>query len=241
MCRKLNANEISVRIGRLKYDDAKKITGASLLLYKDARVDMKILDEMYGTFGWQKSYEKIGDSLFCKISVFDTAKNQWISKEDVGTESNMEAAKGEASDAFKRAGFNFGIGRELYTAPFIWISGDLLKDKYDKFSVTEIGYTDDEISYLKITNDTKRIVAYQMADGKKTATAKPAATPEPKQEAGLKLEEKISVESIRTEMERTGITEKTVLDTFEVSKLEDLNDTCRRAVMARFSHTKTKA
>lgn len=216
MCRKLNANEISVRIGRLKYDDAKKITGASLLLYKDARVDMKILDEMYGTFGWQKSYEKIGDSLFCKISVFDTAENQWISKEDVGTESNMEAAKGEASDAFKRAGFNFGIGRELYTSPFIWISGDLLKDKYDKFSVTEIGYTDDEISYLKITNDTKHIVVFQFNNMK------------------------ITTDSIRAEMTRTGKEEKTVLEMFKVEKLDDLNDICRRAVMAKFSHTEDK-
>ena len=216
MCRKLNANEISVRIGQAKYDDAKKITGASLLLYKDARVDMKILDEMYGTFGWQKSYEKIGDSLFCKISVFDTAKNQWISKEDVGTESNMEAVKGEASDAFKRAGFNFGIGRELYTAPFIWISGDLLKDKYDKFSVTEIGYTDDEISYLKITNDTKHIVVFQFNNMK------------------------ITTDSIRAEMTRTGIEEKSVLEMFKVEKLDDLNDICRRAVMAKFSHTEDK-
>ena len=215
MCRKLNADEISVRIGQVKYDDAKKITGASLLLYKDARVDMKILDEMYGTFGWQKSYEKIGDSLFCKISVFDTAKNQWISKEDVGTESTMEAAKGEASDAFKRAGFNFGIGRELYTAPFIWISGGLLKDKYDKFSVTEIGYTDDEISYLKITNDTKHIVVFQFIS-------------------------EITTDSIRAEMARTGIEEKAVLEMFKAEKLDDLNDICRRAVMAKFSHTEDK-
>ena len=215
MCRKLNADEISVRIGQVKYDDAKKITGASLLLYKDARVDMKILDEMYGTFGWQKSYEKIGDSLFCKISVFDTAKNQWISKEDVGTESNMEATKGEASDAFKRAGFNFGIGRELYTAPSIWISGGLLKGKYDKFSVTEIGYTDDEISYLKITNDTKHIVVFQFIS-------------------------EITTDSIRAEMARTGIEEKAVLEMFKAEKLDDLNDICRRAVMAKFSHTEDK-
>ena len=237
MCRKLNANEISVRIGRLKYDDAKKITGASLLLYKDARVDMKILDELYGTFGWQKSYEKIGDSLFCKISVFDTAKNQWISKEDVGTESNMEAVKGEASDAFKRAGFNFGIGRELYTAPYIWISGDLLEDKYDKFSVTEIGYTDDEISYLKITNDTKHIVVFQFNNMKKEAEPieKKAAAPT----SANNLSE-ITTDSIRAEMTRTGIKEKTVLETFKVEKLDDLNDICRRAVMAKFQHTKDK-
>ena len=243
MCRKLNADEISVSIGTYKEADKNHPNvkpGASLLLYKDARVDMKILDELYGTFGWQKTYQKIGDSMFCTISVYDKEKQQWISKQDVGTESNMEATKGEASDAFKRAGFNFGIGRELYTAPFIWVPGDLMNSKYDKFHVEEIGYTDDAISFLKIFNDTKRIVAYQMADGKKTATAKPAATPEPKQEAASKLEE-ISVESIRTEMERTGITEKTVLDMFKVSKLEDLNDTCRRAVMAKFSHTETKA
>lgn len=239
MCRKLNANEISVRIGQLKYDDndKKKITGASLLLYKDARVDMKILDEMYGEFGWQKSYEKIGDSLFCKISVYDITKNQWISKEDVGTESNMEATKGEASDAFKRAGFNFGIGRELYTAPFIWISGDLLKGKYDKFSVTEIGYTDDEISYLKITNDTKHVVVYQFNSIKKEAEPieKKAAAPTPANNLS-----EITTDSIRAEMARTGIEEKTVLEMFKAEKLDDLNDICRRAVMAKFSHTEDK-
>ena len=237
MCRKLNANEISVRIGQVKYDDAKKITGASLLLYKDARVDMKILDEMYGEFGWQKSYEKIGDSLFCKISVYDITKNQWISKEDVGTESNMEATKGEASDAFKRAGFNFGIGRELYTAPFIWISGDLLKGKYDKFSVTEIGYTDDEISYLKITNDTKHIVVFQFNNMKKEAEPieKKAAAPTPANNLS-----EITTDSVRAEMTRTGIEEKTVLEMFKVEKLDDLNDMCRRAVMAKFSHTEDK-
>ena len=237
MCRKLNANEISVRIGQVKYDDAKKITGASLLLYKDARVDMKILDEMYGEFGWQKSYEKIGDSLFCKISVYDITKNQWISKEDVGTESNMEATKGEASDAFKRAGFNFGIGRELYTAPFIWISGDLLKGKYDKFSVTEIGYTDDEISYLKITNDTKHVVVYQFNNIKKEAEPieKKAAAPTPANNLSG-----ITTDSIRAEMARTGIEEKTVLEMFKAEKLDDLNDICRRAVMAKFSHTEDK-
>ena len=174
MCRKLNANEISVRIGQVKYDDAKKITGASLLLYKDARVDMKILDEMYGTFGWQKSYEKIGDSLFCKISVYDITKNQWISKEDVGTESNMEATKGEASDAFKRAGFRWGIGRELYTSPFVWIPSNKAEIKassfngktrfncYDKFSVEKIAYDEKtgRITGLAIRNDTKNRRAF---------------------------------------------------------------------------------
>lgn len=238
MCRKLNADEISVRIGTYKEADKNHPNvkpGASLLLYKDARVDMKILDEMYGTFGWQKTYQKIGDSMFCTISVYDKEKQQWISKQDVGTESNMEATKGEASDAFKRAGFNFGIGRELYTAPFIWVPGDLMKSKYDKFHVEEIGYTDDAISFLKIFNDTKHVVVYQFNNIKKEAEPieKKAAAP------ANNLSE-ITTDSIRAEMARTGIEEKTVLEMFKAEKLDDLNDICRRAVMAKFSHTKDK-
>lgn len=128
----LTANDVECRI--------KKITneGAVLLLYKTARVDMRILDEVYGSMNWQRHHEVINNNLFCTISVWDSDKAQWISKQDVGTESNAEAEKGQASDAFKRAGFAWGIGRELYDAPFIWISGKV--SKYDRFHVTDIQY-----------------------------------------------------------------------------------------------------
>lgn len=113
--RLLKADEIECRVGTI---NAK---GCSLLLYKDARVDMKILDETYGVGNWQRTHEVINDNLFCTIEVWNDRINQWVKKQDVGTESYTEKEKGEASDSFKRAGFNVGIGRELYTSPFIWI------------------------------------------------------------------------------------------------------------------------
>ncbi len=113
--RLLKAEEIECRVGTINGK------GCSLLLYKDARVDMKILDETYGVGNWQRTHEVINGNLFCTIEIWNDRINQWVKKQDVGTESYTEKEKGEASDSFKRAGFNVGIGRELYTSPFIWI------------------------------------------------------------------------------------------------------------------------
>jgi len=113
--RMLKAEEIECRVGTINGK------GCSLLLYKDARVDMKILDETYGVGNWQRTHEVINDNLFCTIEIWNDRIEQWVKKQDVGTESYTEKEKGEASDSFKRAGFNVGIGRELYTSPFIWI------------------------------------------------------------------------------------------------------------------------
>ena len=139
----LTANDVECRI--------KKITneGAVLLLYKTARVDMRILDEVYGVMNWQRRHEVINGNLFCTISVWDSEKSQWVNKQDVGTESNAEAEKGQASDAFKRAGFAWGIGRELYDAPFIWISGKV--SKYDRFHVTDIQYDREKQEFTRLT------------------------------------------------------------------------------------------
>ena len=139
----LTANDVECRI--------KKITneGAVLLLYKTARVDMRILDEVYGSMNWQRHHEVINDNLFCTISIWDSETSQWVSKQDVGTESNAEAEKGQASDAFKRAGFAWGIGRELYDAPFIWISGKV--SKYDRFHVTDIQYDREKQAFTRLT------------------------------------------------------------------------------------------
>lgn len=127
-----------------------KITdkGAVLLLYKTARVDMRILDEVYGEMNWQRHHEVINGNLFCTISVWDSEKSQWVSKQDVGTESNAEAEKGQASDAFKRAGFAWGIGRELYDAPFIFIHAPV--DKYDRFTVKDIKYSKTERKFTSL-------------------------------------------------------------------------------------------
>ena len=117
--RKLRADEVDCRISTISDK------GLSLLLYKDARCDMNILDETVGPMNWQRSHSR--DNANCTVSIYDTEKQIWVSKEDTGTESYTEKEKGLASDSFKRACFNWGIGRELYTAPFIWIGADKCK------------------------------------------------------------------------------------------------------------------
>lgn len=124
--RALKADEIEVRVGTVVEK------GATLLLYKNARVDRQILDEEYGAMNWQVKYSDHKGNLFCSIGVWDSDKTQWIWKEDAGAESNMEKEKGEASDAFKRAGFRWGIGIELYTAPFIFAQVATDPDQYNK-------------------------------------------------------------------------------------------------------------
>lgn len=113
----LRADEIDVRIAQVKEN------GVSLLLYKDARVDMNILDETVGPENWQRKHYECKGNLFCSVGIRNKGE-EWIWKDDAGSESNTEKEKGEASDSFKRACVNWGIGRELYTAPFIWVPAD---------------------------------------------------------------------------------------------------------------------
>ena len=114
--RTLRADEIDVRVQQVKKNGAGKVY-AQLLLYKDARVDMTLLDEEFGILGWQREHSFKDGKNYCKVSVFDKEHNVWVVKEDIGTPSNTEADKGQASDAFKRACVNLGIGRELYSSP----------------------------------------------------------------------------------------------------------------------------
>ena len=153
--RLLRADEIDCR------PQTVKAGGCSLLLYKDARCDMNILDETYGSLNWKREHTR--DNHNCIVSVWNSDIQQWISKEDTGIESNSEAAKGLASDSFKRACVNFGIGRELYTAPFIWIklsSGETYTDSKGriqlavglKFFVKKIEYKDRVITGITISD-----------------------------------------------------------------------------------------
>lgn len=161
--RKLKEKEINVKV--------KQVTekGCLLLLYKDARVDMQILDEEIGVGNWQCDYKTINGVLYCGIGVWNEPAKTWVWKWDCGIESKADddgnEKKGEASDAFKRAGFKWGIGRELYTAPFIWakvpttnIGKDtekwVLVNRYQKFFVDSIDYNEaGEISHLVIVDD----------------------------------------------------------------------------------------
>lgn len=161
--RRLKASEIDARVSTISEK------GCSLLLYKDARVDQNILDETVGAENWTRSHQLIGESLYCTVSIFDPDKKEWVSKQDVGTKSYTEEEKGLASDSFKRACFNWGIGRELYSAPFIWITAENVNldqkngkyTTYDNFKVKEIGYNEEgEINKLKIYNTKKKKMVY---------------------------------------------------------------------------------
>lgn len=147
--RDLNVDEIECRIAQVKSN------GVMLLLYKDARCDMKILDETVGQENWQRDHKEYKGNLFCGIGIWDKTNSQWVWKWDCGAESFSDKEKGEASDSFKRAGFNWGIGRELYTAPFVWIPAELCNIKdgkcYDRFNIKSIEIKDKKITDLEIS------------------------------------------------------------------------------------------
>lgn len=150
--RTLRASEINVKVKQAGNSNGK--AWGMFLLYKDARCDMSILDELYGPLKWKREHVEMNDSLWCVVSVWDENQRQWVPKMDVGTESDSgddkTDTKGEASDAFKRACTNWGIGRELYTGPKIFINLDPgeVTEKNGKtylksnvqFRVSDIGY-----------------------------------------------------------------------------------------------------
>lgn len=168
MFRDLRADEIEVRVALAKNN------GVSLLLYKDARVDQNILDETVSPWNWMRSHSR--DNANCTVSIWDESKNQWISKEDTGVESNTEKEKGLASDSFKRACFNWGIGRELYTAPFIWVRAEDCEKLEQKDGKWKCG---DSFVVDSITIQEKRIVAIAIRNSKtqKIVFAYPNANP----------------------------------------------------------------
>jgi len=161
--RTLRADEVECRIARVTEN------GVQLLLYKDARADMDLLDETVGPMNWTRKHELIGDNLYCTVSIYDEDKQTWISKQDVGVESYSESVKGQASDSFKRACVCFGIGRELYSAPFIWIPADKCKITprgsafvcKDTFEILQIGYDENRrINMLNIYNRSTKKQAF---------------------------------------------------------------------------------
>ena len=147
--RDLTADEIEVRVQSVKEK------GIVLLLYKNARCDMNILDETIGPENWQREHYECKGNLFCRVGI--KCNDEWVWKSDCGTESNTDAEKGEASDSFKRACFNWGIGRELYTAPFIFVPTykcNIASNGkcYDKFIVEKVVIKDKKIVAISIVN-----------------------------------------------------------------------------------------
>ena len=164
--RDLRADEIDCRVARCTEK------GAQLLLYKDARADMIILDEQIGPENWQREHYECKGNLFCRVGI--KSGNEWIWKSDCGAESNTEKEKGEASDSFKRACTIWGIGRELFTSHFIWIMADdadleqvsvagkqTWRSKA-RFTVSFMGVKDKKITALEITSKGKVVYSFGM-------------------------------------------------------------------------------
>ena len=169
----LCAEDIDVRVGKCG-KDRNGIFYATLLLYKDARCDMRALDEAVGPECWQREHYECKGNLFCRVSIKLPDWPDWVSKSDCGSESNSEAEKGEASDSFKRACFNWGIGRELYTAPLILVTG-ISAEEYesrgkiayrckDRFRVTYMRVEDKKIVALNIENAKTKKSVYVFGD-----------------------------------------------------------------------------
>lgn len=167
--RALTKDEIECRVGTCSEK------GVSLLLYKDARVDRAILDETVGAENWQCKFYECKGNLFCSVGIASENLRQWVWKDDCGAPSNMEAEKGEASDAFKRACFKWGIGIELYTAPLIWVPADKCNVKqgrngkptcFDRFHVQKIIIEDGKIKAVAIVNDSTKKVCYVWQEDK---------------------------------------------------------------------------
>ena len=206
--RTLRADEIECRVGKINDK------GATILLYKDARCDMNILDETdtVGPMNWQREHSR--DNANCVVSLWDAEKKMWIRKEDTGTESQTEAEKGLASDSFKRACFNWGIGRELYTAPFIWLANGkqcTVKTKENGKKYIEETLRVDSIEYsetrkiisLRIVNATTGAEIYKWAQKGANSATKKQTEKDTRHESGDLSREEI-VAKIEAECKRIG-------------------------------------
>lgn len=238
MLRLLRADEIECRVGTVNEK------GLSLLLFKDARVDQKILDETFTPFGWRRTHQSIDGNLYCTVEIWDKEKGQWIAKQDVGTTSYSEKEKGQASDSFKRACFNWGLGRELYTAPFIWIPAGIvsIQQKENRYITTE-RFSVDSISY----NEEREINGLVILNGKKNKVfeLKQKAEPQKKREPKKKTETKDIAEAQRKvleeELDRTGVMIEAVMERYQIKRLEDMTPEIYEKALQGLKKTKTKA
>ena len=225
--RNLHADEIECRVGGV-FD-----TGITLLLYKNARVDQAVLDEVFGVYGWQRSHMMIGNAMYCTVSIWDQEKQTWIAKQDVGTTGEFEKEKSAASDSFKRACVNIGIGRELYTAPFIFIpihkvqmrEKDRKKVVNDNFTVKSITISEEKvITKLVIVNQRSEEVYRWVMEKEKKSMFTSAEWKE-----------------LYRELERTGVAEDVLLNRYGVNSLSEMDEDTRQKALKGLKRTKTAA
>lgn len=211
--RDLTAEDVECRVNTVTE------TGCSLLLYKDSRCDMNILDETVGCLNWQRSHSR--ENANCTVSIWDDDKKQWISKEDTGTESYTEKEKGLASDSFKRACFNWGIGRELYTAPFIWITNVKIETRNGKPTTKERFY----VRNMSVVN--KRITYLVIVNKKGDVVFTSGSIPEQKNE-DVKLASKAQINAIHTLCDKHGVDLDKV---YELNQLKEQEMTAEQAAV----------
>lgn len=203
--RDLKADEVECRIGTVVKDK-----GVSLLLYKDARCDMAILDETFTPFGWQRDHFELKGNIYCKVGI-KADNGEWIWKADCGKESYTESEKGEASDSFKRACVNWGIGRELYTSPFIWVKWencdiDAKGKPKNNFKVSHMAVSDKRITELEIVSSKGETVFKMGAKGKNVC----------------KTGKTTKARAIESIAEKKGVTVSQLLKRYKVKTLDDL-------------------
>lgn len=241
--RLLEPDDIELRVG------ATTEKGFSLLLFKNARVDMALLDETVGSMNWKREHSR--DNANCIVSIWDDDKKQWISKEDTGTESQTEKEKGLASDSFKRACFNWGIGRELYTAPFIWISGHVEPDtrarsgfkanaKYVKgLKVSAIEYTDKRAIKKLLIEDADGEIAF--SHGVKRAKAEPKKA-KPKQEEPVKpvIISEEHAKDIKDGLEETDSNVAAFLSLYQAKSVDEMYEAQYEDAMSKINMKRQK-
>lgn len=247
--RKLRADEIDVRVSTVSEK------GVSLLLFKDARVDQNILDESVGAENWQRHHEVINGNLFCNVGIWVDRRSdgygEWVWKQDVGVESYTEKEKGQASDSFKRACFNWGIGRELYTAPSIRISDVKIEEKngkkttYDKFKVKSIEYTDGKITSLEIVNAKTGKTVYSTKDNTskpKEDKKKQDKTPEQAKEdlENMKISS-VKIEALKNKCISNGVPEDLLLSMVGVDQFTDITERQYAKILSRWQMAVDKA
>lgn len=228
--RDLTKNEIDVRIG------AQNEKGITLLLYKNARVDMDILDETVGAENWQREHYECKGNLFCRVgiccTIFDLNGNEgdilspsWIWKSDCGAESNTEKEKGEASDSFKRACVNWGIGRELYTSPFIWIPANA-DDGTENYKLDKNNKCRDKFIVQKIIIEGKKITALTVYNTKLSKTVYTWQASPKKSEQKEPAAEKLTsthINALKELAKRKGVTPVQLQKKYKVRHLDEMS------------------
>ena len=176
--RDLRPEELEVRVGNTIKNLKGEVYAFQVMIYKTARADLQVLDETFGVFGWKNNYYQVKNTMVCSISIWDEEKKQWINKDNGGDDDfNTEQIKAELSDSMKRAGFNVGIGRKLYTLNKLYMVIEISDENTTKgrYAVQDIEYDKLGVTHIVIINTkTKKVVLDQyrkdIGKGNKVAT-----------------------------------------------------------------------